>query len=173
MVEPKSVHWAAARHILRYVHGIVEYGLRYTRGDDIRLCGFKDADWVGSSVERKCTSGYCFNVGSRMVSRCSRKQKAVALSSTEAEYMTATIATYEAKWLRKLLVSLFKQRMESTNIHCDNLSCIKLSKNPAFHDRSKHIDIHCHFIKDCVQCGRSNYSMFPQKSKLRIYSQKF
>lgn len=81
MVEPKRVHWAATRHIVRYVCGTVGYGLKYYRGEDINLNGFTDADWAGNSVERKSTSGYCFSVGSRMISWCSRKQKSVALSS--------------------------------------------------------------------------------------------
>eukprot|EP00253_Pinus_taeda_P014542 PITA_14542 len=83
----------------------------------------------------------------------SKKQKLVALSSAEAEYMVANTATRETIWLRKLLVSLFRKRMEVTSIFYDNQSCIKLSENPVFHDRSKHIDIRCHFIRICVQHG--------------------
>jgi len=108
MVEPKSVHWAAARHILIYVPNIVEYGLRYTRGDDVRICGFKDSDWAGSSVDKKSTARYCFSFGSGMVSWCSRKQKSVALSSVVVEYMAASTTMCETIWLRKLLVSLFR-----------------------------------------------------------------
>lgn len=66
MVELKRVHWAAAKHVLRYIQGTVDYGLLYTRSKDIRLSGFTDADWAGSSMDRKSTSGYCFNIGSRM-----------------------------------------------------------------------------------------------------------
>eukprot|EP00253_Pinus_taeda_P021703 PITA_21703 len=118
-----------------------------------RLSGFTDADWAGSSVDRKSTTGYYFNIGSRMSSWCRRKQKSVALSSAEVEYMEASTTSCEAIWLRKLLVNLFRRRMEATNILCDNQSCIKLSENPIFHDQSKHIDIRCHFIRDCVQRG--------------------
>ena len=75
----------------------------------------------------------------------------MALSSIEAEYIVASMVTCEAIWLWKLLVALFGQKVETTVIHCDNHSCIKLSENPVFHDRSKHIDIIYHFIKDCVQ----------------------
>eukprot|EP00253_Pinus_taeda_P030782 PITA_30782 len=64
MVEPKRAHWAAAKHVLRYLQGTVDYGLLYTKGKDIRLSGFTDVDWVGSSVDRKSTSRYCFNIGS-------------------------------------------------------------------------------------------------------------
>ena len=73
MVEPKRVHWAATRHILRYVRGTIRFGIRYGREEDVRLSGFTDADWVGSLVDRKNTFGYCFSVGSGMVSWCSRK----------------------------------------------------------------------------------------------------
>eukprot|EP00253_Pinus_taeda_P009452 PITA_09452 len=110
-------------------------------------------DWAANLVDRKSTSAYCFNVGSGMISWCSRKQKSVAPSSTEVEYMVASTATCKAIWLRKLLVSLFRKRMEATKVYCNNQSCINLSENPIFHDRSKHIDIRCHFIKGCVQRG--------------------
>jgi len=88
-----------------------------------------------------------------MTSWCSKKQKSVALSSTEAKYMAASKATCGAIWLRKLLVNLFRRRMEATKIFCDNRSCIKLSENPVFHDHSKHIDLQCQFIRDYVQRG--------------------
>jgi hypothetical protein len=67
--------------------------------------------------------------------------------------MAASLAACEAIWLHKLLMGLFGQKMETTIIHCDNHSCIKLSENPVFHDRSKHIEIRFHFIRDCVQKG--------------------
>ena len=70
----------------------------------------------------------------------------MAQSSLELEYIAASMATCEAIWLQKLLVALFGQKVETTVIHYDNQSCIKLSENPVFHDRSKHIDIIYHFI---------------------------
>ena len=109
MVEPKMVHWAAAKHILRYVHRTVGYELKYSRGEDVRLKGFTDADWTGSSVDKKSTSGYCFSVGSGMISWCSREQKSVALSSTNAKYMAVSTTTCEAIWLRKLLELIQKK----------------------------------------------------------------
>ena len=75
--------------------------------------------------------------------------------------MAASTTTCEAIWLRKLLVSLFKKKMEATNILCDNQSCIKFSENSVFHDWSKHIDIRCHFIRDCVQCGTVQLQYVP------------
>ena len=83
----------------------------------------------------------------------SRKQKSIALSSAEAKYMAASIATCEGMWLRNLLSGLFECELEATVVHCDNQSSIRLSENPVFHDRSKHIDIRYHFLRDCVQRG--------------------
>eukprot|EP00253_Pinus_taeda_P030469 PITA_30469 len=95
---------------------------------------------------RKSTSGCCFGLGSAIVSWFSRKQQSVALSSAEAEYMAASLASCEAIWLRKMLFGLFRQSLRPSVIYCDNQSCIKLTENPVFHHRSKHIRIKYHFI---------------------------
>jgi hypothetical protein len=74
----------------------------------------------------------------------------VALSTAEVEYIAACVATREAVWLQKLLAGLFGQSLESTIIHCDNQSCVKLSINPMFHDKTKHVKIKYHCIRDMV-----------------------
>jgi len=160
MAEPKKAHWEVAKHVLKYLHGTIDYELLYTRSRDIRLNGFTDADWA-SSVDRKSTSGYYFNIGSGMTSWCNRKHKSIALSSSKVEYMVAKTAFCEAIWLRRLLVNLFRRNMEATMIMCDNQSCIKLSENPVFHDRLKHINIQCHFVRDYVQRGAVQLSYTP------------
>ena len=73
MVEPRRVHWIAAKHVLRYIAGTVDYGLYYVRGDGVRLVGYSDSDWAGSTSDRKSTSGCCFGLGSAVVSWFSRK----------------------------------------------------------------------------------------------------
>eukprot|EP00253_Pinus_taeda_P034142 PITA_34142 len=108
-------------------------------------------DLAGSPTDRKSTSGGVFSIGSTAVSWYSRKQRYVALSSAEAEYMAASLAACEAIWMRKILVGLFDSHLDPNVIYCDNQSCIKLSANPIFHDRSKHIDIRYHHIRDFVQ----------------------
>jgi hypothetical protein len=102
-------------------------------------------------VDQKSTSGCCFTLGYAMVSWCSRKQSSMALSTTEAEYISLIVAVYEAMWLHKLLIDLFDHEMDPNTIHCDNQSCVKLFDNPVFHNRSKHIEIKYHYIKDMVQ----------------------
>ena len=139
--------------MLRYLHGTIGYGLRYTSGEGVKLEGFTDSDWAGSAVDRKSTSGCCFSLGSAMVSWFSKKQSSVALSTAEAEYIAACAASKEAVWLRKLLADLSGHQVDVTVIFCDNQSCIKLSENSVFHDRSKHIDMKYHYIRDIVQKG--------------------
>jgi hypothetical protein len=151
MCEPKHIHMVAVKHILRYVRGTIAYGLRYTSSGGVMLHGFTDSDWMGSVVDRKSTSGYCFSLGSAMISWSSRKQGSIAQSTAEAEYIAASAASREAVWLRKLLSDLFRTELEPTVIHCDNQSCIKLTENPVFHDRSKHIEMRYHYIRDMIQ----------------------
>eukprot|EP00253_Pinus_taeda_P024897 PITA_24897 len=108
-------------------------------------------DWAGSPTDRKSTSGGVFSIGSTTISWYSRKHRSMALSSIEAEYMAASLVACETIWMRKILVGLFGSHLDPTVIYCDNQGCIKLSANPVFHDRSKHIDIRYHHIRDCVQ----------------------
>eukprot|EP00253_Pinus_taeda_P022896 PITA_22896 len=140
MVEPHHTHWIGAKNLLRYLHGTITHGLRYTAGD-VRLLRYIDANWVGSVMDRKSTSGCCFSLGSTSISWMSKKQKSVALSTAEAEYIAASMASCEVVWLRKLFSELFGFILDTTMIMCDNQSRICLSENPVFHDCSKHIDI--------------------------------
>jgi hypothetical protein len=138
---------------MRYLKGTMDYGLSYDGDHDVTLSGYTDADWAGSVADRKNTSGCCFSLGSAIISWQSRKQSSIFLSTTEAEYIAACSASCEAIWLRKLLTGLFDLEMRATVILCDNQSCIKMTENPVFHDRSKHIEIRYHFIHDMVQRG--------------------
>jgi hypothetical protein len=153
LVESRHVHLVVAKHVMRYLKGTIDYGLTYDRDHNFTLSGYTDLDWAGSVANGKSTSGCCFSLGSTMISWQSRKKSSIALSTAEAEYIAACSASCEAIWLRKLLTSLFDLEMEETTILCDNQSCIKMTENPVFHDRSKHIEIHYHYICDMVQRG--------------------
>eukprot|EP00253_Pinus_taeda_P027259 PITA_27259 len=113
----------------------------------------KILDRFGIVGERRSTSGCCFSLHSASISWMSRKQKSVALSTVEVEYIVASMASCEVVWLRKLFSELFGHMLDTTVILCDNQSGIRLSENPIFHDRSKHIDIRYQFIRDMVQRG--------------------
>ena len=99
LTDPRSVHLTATKHILRYLKGTIDYGLKYDVNQKINLEGYVDSDWVGSAINRKSTLGCCFSMGSGVISWFSRKQSCVALSTTEAEYVIACSASCEAVWL--------------------------------------------------------------------------
>jgi hypothetical protein len=153
LVEPRCVHLVAAKHVMRYLKGTIDYGLSYDGDHNFTLSGYTDAYWAGSVTNRKITSRCCFSLGSAMISWQSRKQSNIALSTAKAEYIAACSASCKAIWLRKLLTGLFDLEMEATTILCDNQSYIKMTENPVFHDRSKHIEIRYHYIRDMVQRG--------------------
>jgi hypothetical protein len=144
LVEPKHVHLVASKHVMRYLKGTLDYGLCYTRYHDFKLYGYTDSDWAGSASYRKRTSRCCFNLGSAMTSWKIRKQSCISLNTTKEKYIATCSASCEAIWLQKLLTGLFDLGMEATMILCDNQSCIKMTENPMFHDKLKHIEIRYH-----------------------------
>jgi hypothetical protein len=123
-------------------------------------------------VDQKRTSSCCFTLGSSMVSWCSGKQSSVALSIAEEEYIALSVVVREAVWLHKLLKIAFDHEMDPTISHCDNQSCVKLSENPMFHDRSKQIEIKYHYIRDMVQRKAVHCNTFLHMSRLQISSPK-
>ena len=127
--------------MLRYLKGTIDYGLRYVADYEFRLVGYTDSDWTDSVTDWKSTSGCFFGLGSAVIAWRNRKQTTVVLNTTEAECIIAFSSSSEAMWLRKMLSGLFDLEMDATCIYCDNQSCIKLSENPVFHDKSKHIEI--------------------------------
>ena len=131
----------------------MDYALFYATDTTLELCGYTNADWVGSTYNSISTSGYMFSFGSAAVAWSSKKQPTVALSSTEAEYRGAAVAACEVAWLRKLLVDLCVEVPHKIVIYCDNLSSIQLARNPVFHARTKHIEVHYHFIRERVLAG--------------------
>ena len=120
--------------------------LLYRAGVAKQLVGHTDADWARNVCNRRSTSEYAFSLGSAVIVWSSNKQPTVALSSTEAEYQGAIVAMCEVIWLKWLLRDLHVEVSAQTTIYCDNLSSIQLAKNLIFHTRTKHIEVHYHFV---------------------------
>nr|P0CV72.1 RecName: Full=Secreted RxLR effector protein 161; Flags: Precursor [Plasmopara viticola] len=97
--DPCPTHWQALKRVLRYLQSTQTYGLEFTRAGTAKLVGYSDADWAGDVESRRSTSGYLFKLNGGCVSWRSKKQRTVALSSTEDEYMALSEATQEAVWL--------------------------------------------------------------------------
>jgi len=142
---------------LRYLAGTVDYGVVYRRaGTKSSLVGYSDSDLAGDVDDRKSTSGSVFLLGSSLVTWVSQKQRVVSLSSCEAEYIASANAACQGIWLSRLLGELLDIQVPKVKLLVDNKSAIALSKNPVHHDRSKHIDVKFHFIRDCVERGEVN-----------------
>ncbi|XP_034601248.1 secreted RxLR effector protein 161-like [Setaria viridis] len=154
MEGPTTEHLAAVKWILKYIAGTIDYGCHYRKaGAEAVLLGYSDADMGGDVDTRKSTTGVLYFFGSCAVSWQSQKQKVVALSSYEAEYIAGATAACQGLWLSKLLSELKSEQCKSFKLKMDSQSAIALSKNPVFHERSKHIDVRFHFIRDCIEKG--------------------
>ena len=151
MQSPQQAHMNAVKSILRYLNGTASLGLCYEQADTVELLGFSDADWGGDLDQRKSTGGFLFSINGTPITWSSRKQSCVALSSTESEYRALVEATKEAIWIKDLLIELGFLEQNSTTIFCDNQSSIKISKNPIYHSKTKHFEIHLHFVRDMVK----------------------
>ena len=151
MEEPKYTHWKAIKRILRYIKGTVSLGLFYSKSNEYKLMGYSDSDWCGDIDDRKSTSGYVFYLGDTAFTWVSKKQPIVTLSTCEAEYVAASWCVCHAIWLRNLLRELKLPQHEATEIRVDNKSAIELAKNPVHHERSKHIDVRFHYIREHVK----------------------
>lgn len=155
MENPTQIHWGLIKQILRYVQGTLSFGCSFRKGEgDPVLVGYSDSDLAGDPDDRKSTSGVTFFLGHNIVSWSSQKQKTVALSSCEAEYIAAAAGACQGVWLSRLLGDLTGRAPTKFRLLVDNKSAIALCKNPVFHDRRKHIDMKFHFTRTCIERGQ-------------------
>ena len=149
---PKQSHLSAVKRIIRYLVGTMNIGLWYPRNSTCTLIGYSDSDFAGSKIDRKSTSGTCQFIGSALVSWHSKKQNSVALSTAEAEYISAGSCCAQILWMKQQL-SDYGILLDHIPIRCDNTSAINLSKNLVQYSRTKHIEIRHHFLRDHVLKG--------------------
>jgi len=156
--EPRKIHWNAIKRIFRYLKGTIDLALCYQK-DQPFLVGYSDANFA-TDLDRRSISGYIFKLGGAAISWKSKKQELVTLSTMESEFVALNHAAKEAIWIKNLLceLSLPVKSIESEEpspvlIYEDNQSCIAASENPKYHQRTKHIDIRYHFIRERIQSG--------------------
>ncbi|KAJ3543106.1 hypothetical protein NMY22_g3260 [Coprinellus aureogranulatus] len=155
---PKPLHWTAVKRIFRYLKGTRTWALTYGGSDELLDGGlniFCDADWA-ANYDRKSISGYVVTMAGGAIAWSSKKQATVALSTTEAEYISATHVAKQVIWLRSLLTELGLPLPKTSTIFSDNQSSISIAHHPEFHARTKHIDIAYHFLRDLVDSGVLN-----------------
>ncbi|KAK1606629.1 hypothetical protein QYE76_030302 [Lolium multiflorum] len=146
---PKESHLVAVKRILRYLVLTPTLGLWYPKGSTFELIGYSDSDWAGDKVDRKSTSGACQFIGRSLVSWSSKKQNSTALSTAEAEYISAASCCTQLLWMKQTLKD-YGVSLGTVPLLCDNESAIKIANNPVQHCRTKHIDIRHHFLRDHV-----------------------
>jgi len=153
MHEPYEEHLEAVHRILRYLKGTPGKGLFFGRNESRKIEAFTDADWAGSASDRRSTSGYCTFVWGNLVTWRSKKQSVVARSSAEAEFRSLAQGICELMWLQRLMYELGLQSTNPMRLYCDNKSAISIAHNPTHHDRTKHIEVDRHFIKEKLEEG--------------------
>jgi hypothetical protein len=165
MHDPREPHLGAMKRILRYLQGTLDLGLHLHRTLPVDLTVYTDADWAGCPDTRKSTSGYAVFLGDNLISWSSKRQPTVSRSSAEAEYRAVANGVAEACWLRQLLQELHHPLRRATVVYCDNISAVYLSSNPVQHQRTKHIEIDLHFVRERVALGEARVLHVPTTSQ--------
>ncbi|GJT35073.1 ribonuclease H-like domain-containing protein [Tanacetum coccineum] len=164
MHDPHEPHFNALKRILCYVRGTVDCGLELHVSSTAQLTAYTDADWAGCPVARRSTSGYCLFLGDSILSRYAKRLVTLSRSSAEAEYRgVANVVAEETAWICNLLRELHTPLFTTTLVYCDNVSAVYMSANPVQHQRTKHIEIDIHFVRDIVAKGQVRVLHVPSR----------
>ncbi|RVW40158.1 Retrovirus-related Pol polyprotein from transposon RE1 [Vitis vinifera] len=148
---PTIKHWAALEQILCYLKKTPGLGILYSSQGHTRIECFSDADWAGSKFDRRSTIGYCVFFGGNLVAWKSKKQSVVSRSSAESEYRAMAQATCEIIWIHQLLCEVGMKCTMPAKFWCDNQVALHIAANPVYHERTKHIEVNCHFIREKIE----------------------
>jgi len=166
MQKPTTIHLQALYHTLRYIQGTIGQGILLKASDHLSLQAYSDSDWAACPSSRRSITGYLIHFGVSPISWRSKKQSTVSKSSSEAEYRAMSQAAAEVTWLVRLFEELGVHSLKPVTLHCDNQSAIHIGKNPVFHERTKHIEIDCHFTRDKVLEGLLQLAYLPTEHQL-------
>ena len=153
MHAPSGEHMEAIHRILRYLKGTPGKGLFFRNTAERSIEVYTDADWASSVDDRRSTSGYCSLILGNLVTWRSKKQIVVARSSVEVELRAVTHGMCEILWLKMILEELKVMVKKPMKVYCDNKAAINISHNPVHHDRTKHVEVDRHFIKEKIDKG--------------------
>jgi hypothetical protein len=165
MHDLREPHLTAMKRILRYLRGTLDFGLLLRRSSATELHVYTDVDWAGYPDTRRSTMGYVVFLDNSLVSWSSKRQPVVSRSSVEAEYRVVANDVAKAAWLRQLLHELHSPLATSTLVFCDNVSVVYLSTNLVQHQRTKHVEIDLHFVRERVTCGAVRVLHVPTTSQ--------
>lgn len=166
MQQPCSGHLDAAHRVVRYLKGIVSHGIFLSATSSLSLAGYTDSDWAGCPTTRRSTTGYFTMLGNSHISWKSKKQPTISLSSAEAEYHALAKLTSELQWLHYLFTDLRVAIPKPIRVYCHNQAAIHISENPVFHERTKHIEIDCYFVREKLLSGLIKPTHIPSTEQL-------
>ena len=166
MHNPKEVHLQAVHRILQYLKGTPGRGILFKRNGNATLEAYTDADYAGSITDRRSTTGYCTFLDGNLVTWRSKKQNVVARSSAEAEFRAMAQGICELLWLKIILEDLKIKWDGPMKLYCDTKSAISIAHNPVQHDRTKHIEVDRHFIKEKLDSGLICTPYVPSQGQL-------
>ena len=138
---------------MRYLKGNPGQGIFLHSDCDLRLYAWSDSDWASCPLTRRSLTGWFVSLGNSPISWKTKKQHTVSRSSAEAEYRSMATTTCEVKWLKGLLLALGVTHTTAVILHCDSQAALHIAANPVFHERTKHIEVDCHFVRDEVRAG--------------------
>ena len=136
-----------------YLNGSPDQGVWMGCNGSTEVVGYCDADWAGDRADRRSTTGYCTFIGGNLVTWKSKKQKVVSCSSAEAEYRAMLKLTNELVWIKGILKHLEIDQATPMTMHCDNQAAIHIASNSVFHERTKHIEVDCHKVRQMIVLG--------------------
>ncbi|PKI35625.1 hypothetical protein CRG98_044079 [Punica granatum] len=165
MQEPRQDHWDAAIRVLRYLKQSPGHGI-FLRPTSLKLEAFSDSDWASCPLTRRSITGYFIMLGGCPVSWKTKKQTTVSRSSAEAEYRAMAATVSEVIWLRNLLSSLEVKLTTPTPLFCDNQAALHIAANPVFHERTKHIEIDYHFVREHLKSSVVATDYLPTRLQL-------
>ncbi|XP_074305192.1 secreted RxLR effector protein 161-like [Silene latifolia] len=163
---PRKEHWDAVLRVTRYLKGNPGKGIVIDKSCDFKLKGYSDSDFAKCPLSRRSLTGYFVVFGNSPISWKAKKQTTVAKSTAEAEYRALAAVTSEVIWLKSFLASLGVSHAQSIELFCDNKAALHIAKNPVFHDRTKHIEIDCHFIRHHLVLGTISTSYIRSKEQI-------
>lgn len=154
MHDPREGHLNLVKRVLRYIEGTLCHGILLSASSPHELTAYSDADWAGCPDTRRSMSGFCVFLGSNLLSWSAKRQPTVSRSSAEAEYRAVANAVAETTWIRQLLRELHQPLHRATIVFCDSISAVYMSANPVQHQRTKHIELDLHFVRERVALGQ-------------------
>ncbi|KAL0745699.1 hypothetical protein Bca101_101793 [Brassica carinata] len=153
MQAPKDHHWRMVDRVLSYLNGSQGQGVWMGCNRSTEVVGYCYADWAGDRADRRSTTGYCTFIGGNLVTWKSKKQKVVSCSSADAEYRAMLKLTNELVWIKGILKHIGIEQVASMTMHCDNQAAIHIASNSVFHERTKHIEVDCHKVRQMIVLG--------------------